>query len=70
MTGFCAGCSAYKLICTHGTPVRLCPLPPLPGDAWQRLLLGQTPVEDDAPAVRVGDRDAAAVPIRAGSTSG
>jgi len=34
VTGFCTGCSAYKLICAlTGRRFVSCPLPPLPGDA-------------------------------------
>jgi hypothetical protein len=34
VTGFCAGCNAYKLVCAlTGRRFVSCPLPPLPGDA-------------------------------------
>ena len=34
VTGFCAGCNAYKLICAlTGRRFVSCPLPPVPGDA-------------------------------------
>ena len=34
VTGFCAGCNAYKLLCAlTGRQFVSCPLPPLPGDA-------------------------------------
>jgi hypothetical protein len=34
VTGFCAGCNAYKLICAlTGRRFVSCPLPPLPGEA-------------------------------------
>ena len=62
VTGFCTGCNVYKLICfVTGHPFRLLPAT---ARGERRLVLGEPPVEDDAPAVRVGDRDAAAVPVR------
>ena len=47
----------------HRAPVRLVPAPAARRPT-STLVLCEPPVEDDAPAVRVGDRDAAAVPVR------
>ena len=62
VTGFCAGCNAYKLgYALTGRRFVSCPLPR--ARRAERLVLGEAPVEHDAPAVGVGDRDAAAVPV-------
>ena len=72
VTGFCAGCNAYKLYLRADRARRFVPHAAscwpgktCPNKRRQILsLLGEAPVEHDAPAVGVGDRDAAAVPVR------
>src|SRR4051794_31178847 len=63
VAGVCTGCYAYKVLCAL-TGRRFVSCPCRRSRATRSSVLGETPVQHDAPAVRVGDRDAAPVPVR------